>query len=60
MVGETTVGVVTSGNFSPVLEHGIALAFLDPAIAVGTEVSIDVKGSLLGGAVAPTPFVGKR
>jgi aminomethyltransferase len=60
MVGETTVGVVTSGNFSPVLEHGIALAFLDPAIAVGTEVSIDVRGSLLGGAVAPTPFVGKR
>ncbi len=28
-------GVVTSGNFSPVLGHGIALAFLPPDTAVG-------------------------
>jgi aminomethyltransferase len=40
-----SIGVVTSGNFSPVLEHGIALAFLPPAVEEGTEVSIDVRGS---------------
>jgi len=54
------VGVVTSGNFSPVLEHGIALAFLQPAVEEGTEVSIDVRGSMLAGRVVPVPFVAKH
>jgi aminomethyltransferase len=54
------VGVVTSGNYSPVLEHGIALAFLPPDTAVGTAVSIDVRGTLLAGRVVDTPFVAKR
>ena len=52
------VGVVSSGNFSPVLEVGIALAFVPPAVAqVGTTVDIDVRGSLLAAEVVPTPFV---
>lgn len=54
------VGEVTSGNFSPVLEHGIALAFLPPATPVGTEVTVDVRGSELAGRVVATPFVAKR
>jgi aminomethyltransferase len=54
------VGVVTSGNYSPVLEHGIALAFLRPDVAMGAEVAVDVRGSLLAGRVVPTPFVAKR
>jgi glycine cleavage system T protein (aminomethyltransferase) len=54
------VGVVTSGNFSPVLEHGIALAFLPPTVEVGTEVAVDVRGSALTGRVVATPFVAKR
>jgi aminomethyltransferase len=54
------VGVVTSGNFSPVLEHGIALAFLPPAIEDGQPVAIDVRGSTLDAMVVPTPFVAKR
>ena len=54
------VGVVTSGNFSPVLEHGIALAFLPPATPMGTSVQIDVRGSLLSGQVVPMPFVAKH
>jgi aminomethyltransferase len=54
------VGVVTSGNFSPVLGHGIALAFLPPATEPGTEVTIDVRGSSLAGRVVPTPFVAKH
>ncbi len=51
------VGTVTSGNFSPVLGHGIALAFLPPGVDDGTEVTIDVRGSLLGGHVVSTPFI---
>ena len=33
----TGVGEVTSGNFSPVLGHGIALAFVPPDVAEGTR-----------------------
>ncbi len=52
-------GAVTSGNFSPVLGHGIAMAFLPPACAEGDEVEIDVRGSALAGRVVALPFVRK-
>jgi aminomethyltransferase len=51
------VGVVTSGNFSPVLGHGIALGFVPPDTPEGTAVVIDVRGKELPGRVAATPFV---
>ena len=54
------VGTTTSGNFSPVLGHGIALALLDPAIKIGTEVGIEVRGQALPGKVVKLPFVGKK
>jgi len=52
-------GVVTSGNFSPVLGHGIAMAFLPPTVAEGESVEIDVRGSVLAGRVVALPFVRK-
>ena len=39
-------GALTSGNFSPVLGHGIGLAFLPPDVEEGTAVEVDVRGSL--------------
>lgn len=51
------VGTVTSGNFSPVLGHGIALGFVPPDTAEGAAVTIDVRGKQLPGRVAATPFV---
>jgi aminomethyltransferase len=54
------VGVITSGNFSPTLGHAIALAFLDPAIDVGDEVMVDVRGSDVAATVVATPFVIRR
>jgi aminomethyltransferase len=60
LVDGTEIGTVTSGNFSPVLEHGIALAFLPPDVATGTEVAIDVRGTMLAGRVVDTPFVAKH
>jgi aminomethyltransferase len=51
------VGVVTSGNFSPVLGHGIALGFVPPDTPEGVAVVIDVRGKDLAGRVAATPFV---
>ncbi len=57
LVDGHAAGVVTSGNFSPVLGHGIALAFLPPEIEEGTEVAIDVRGDHVAARVVPTPFV---
>ena len=57
LIDGAAVGEVTSGNFSPVLERGIALAFLPPDVADGTEVTIDVRGRPVDATVAPTPFV---
>jgi aminomethyltransferase len=57
VVDGTEVGTVTSGNYSPVLEHGIAFAFLPPEVPDGTPVEVDVRGTTLAGEVVPTPFV---
>lgn len=52
------VGVVTSGNFSPELGHGIALAFLPPDTEIGDEFVIDVRGTGLDATVVKPPFLG--
>ena len=57
LVDGDAVGVVTSGNFSPVLGHGIALGFVPPALEVASTVTIDVRGTALPGTVVATPFV---
>jgi len=51
-----TVGEVTSGNFSPMLERGIALAFVPPEVGVGAVVTIDVRGRPVTATVVETPF----
>jgi len=57
LVDGEPVGVVTSGNFSPILEAGIALAFVPPATAVGDAVAIDVRGTAVPALVVEPPFV---
>ncbi|MDA8039804.1 MAG: glycine cleavage system aminomethyltransferase GcvT [Actinomycetota bacterium] len=52
----TTLGEVTSGNFSPVLERGIALGFMPPGTREGTRVRIDVRGTELGATTTRPPF----
>ena len=54
------VGIVTSGNFSPELGHGIALAFLPPSFEVGDVVDIDARGTAMPATVVATPFVAKH
>ena len=60
LIDGAAVGTLTSGNFSPVLGHGIALAFLPPKTEVGTPVEVDVRGAMLPGLVAATPFITKQ
>lgn len=57
IIDGAVVGEVTSGNFSPVLGHGIALAFVPPDTPEGAAVIVDVRGKRLPGWVAATPFV---
>ena len=56
LIGGTEVGVVTSGNFSPMLETGIAMAFLPPDVADGAAVEIDVRGKAVAAEVVALPF----
>ena len=53
----TTVGETTSGTFSPTLKQGIGLALLDPTIAEGDEVVVDVRGRQARFTVTKPPFV---
>lgn len=58
-VGETTVGTVTSGTFSPTLKQGIALALLDTGanLADGDVVEVDIRGRRAQMRVTRPPFV---
>jgi aminomethyltransferase len=57
LVAGASVGQVTSGNFSPMLEQGIALAFVPPDVEVGTAVEIDIRGRLIAAEIVQPPFV---
>ncbi|MDE0803245.1 MAG: glycine cleavage system aminomethyltransferase GcvT [Acidimicrobiales bacterium] len=56
LIDGAEVGVVTSGNFSPMLETGIAMAFLPPEVDEGAAVEIDVRGNAVPATVVPMPF----
>ena len=51
------VGEVTSGTFSPTLEVGIALAYLDPEVAEGERLEVDVRGRRTPVLAVRPPFV---
>ena len=57
--GDQLIGEVTSGTFSPLLQTGIALAYLWPAdvVAVGDRVEVDIRGRRGQAEVVRPPFV---
>jgi aminomethyltransferase len=60
--GDRRIGIVTSGNHSPTLGTGIALALVDAAAgaAPGTTVAIDARGRRIPGDIVEPPFVTKK
>jgi len=59
--GDTKIGHVTSGGFSPTLGHPIAMAYVDSAYAAeGTQLDIAVRSKRLPATVSPMPFVPHR
>lgn len=62
LAATTAIGSVTSGNFSPTLQTGIALA-LGPSAslpAVGARVAIEARGRMIEGDIVKPPFIEKR
>jgi aminomethyltransferase len=55
--GNEIVGEVTSGTFSPTFERPIAMAYVRPtAQALGTCLSVDIRGTQHPAMVVPLPF----
>jgi aminomethyltransferase len=56
-VAGQAVGHVTSGTFAPTLQKAIAMAYVAPAhAAVGTALTVDVRGKPEPARVVPLPF----
>jgi aminomethyltransferase len=59
--GETKIGEVTSGTFSPCLKKPIAMGYVDTPLAkVGTEISLKIRGKMQKAEVIKMPFVESR
>ena len=59
--GDTQVGRITSGGFSPTLERPIAMGYVDTVLAAeGTELEVEVRKKRLPATVASLPFVPHR
>ncbi len=55
------VGVVTSGTFSPTLNHPIAMGYVEPAFADPDQpLNLMVRGRPVPARVTPLPFVSHR
>jgi len=61
VVDGQSVGVVTSGNFSPVLQQGIGMGYVPPAFSQeGTRFHIDIRGKLVDAQVVTLPFYKRK
>lgn len=49
-------GEVTSGNISPILDTGIALAYLSPPASVGEAAEVEIRGKWVPARIAEPPF----
>ncbi|MBE2255857.1 MAG: glycine cleavage system aminomethyltransferase GcvT [Ignavibacteria bacterium] len=56
--GENKIGIVTSGNISPMLNKNIGMALIDEGFnKTGTDIQIDIRGKKVNAKVVKTPFL---
>jgi aminomethyltransferase len=61
LAGETPIGEITSGTFSPTLQKPIAMGYVPPQYGkVGTELMIDVRGTKEPAKVVKLPFYKRK
>ncbi|MGC8594515.1 MAG: glycine cleavage system aminomethyltransferase GcvT [Candidatus Kryptoniota bacterium] len=59
--GDRKVGFVTSGTFSPILQQGIGMGYVQKEFSnEGTEIKIDIRGKRVSAKVVNPPFVPKK
>ncbi|MFO1020161.1 MAG: glycine cleavage T C-terminal barrel domain-containing protein [Planctomycetales bacterium] len=57
VLGDKTIGVVTSGTFSPTLEKSLGMGYVDRGeSAVGTKIEVDIRGKREGAEIVGLPF----
>ena len=57
LIGDQTVGTITSGTFAPTVQRSISMAYIDPKFSeLGTSVTIDIRGKHHEGRVVSLPF----
>ena len=52
-----TIGLVTSGTYSPLLKTGIGMGYVSPKYnTIGGKIKIDIRGRMVGAEVVKMPF----
>lgn len=52
-----SVGVVTSGNFSPALQKGIGMGYVPPDLSLeDTRLHVDIRGKMIPAKIVTPPF----
>jgi aminomethyltransferase len=52
-----STGSISSGNYSPVLGHGIAMGYLSPPVAAGADLEVSMRGTWTPATIVKPPFV---
>jgi len=57
LLGDETIGTVTSGTYAPYLQKNIGLCYLPTSrSAVGSQFDVEIRGRPVAARVVPTPF----
>ncbi|MBA2727337.1 MAG: glycine cleavage system aminomethyltransferase GcvT [Parachlamydiaceae bacterium] len=54
------IGTVTSGGFSPTLNHSIGIALINEQLAVGQHVEVAIRKNLCQAEIVALPFINKK
>ncbi|MEN8238178.1 MAG: glycine cleavage system aminomethyltransferase GcvT [Actinomycetota bacterium] len=54
---DTGTGTVSSGNFSPTLQHGIAMAYVSPPPGADESITVEIRRNAVAGEITSLPFI---